>query len=101
MRRFVKEGNDFNNASDTKAAIEWYGEGGEMKRCYITDAEIQESFQNVKKYSMADIQLLKNFSSETESLETLTFWESFYHWENFRIMVLHKVRKSLPGIQKS
>ena len=28
-------------------------------------------------------------------------WASFYHWESFRFIVLHKVRKSLPGIQKS
>ena len=31
MRRFIKEGNDFNNAGDANAAIVKYGEGGEAK----------------------------------------------------------------------
>ena len=44
---------------------------------------------------------MNNFSFESESLEKRTVWASFYRWESFRIMVLHKVRKCSPGIQKS
>ena len=44
---------------------------------------------------------MNNFSFESESLGKRTVWASFYRWESFRIMVLHKVRKCLPGIQKS
>ena len=50
---------------------------------------------------MSGIQDLKNFSFESESLEKRTMWASFYHWEGFRIVVLHKVRKNLSGIKKS
>ena len=76
-----------------------------MKECYATEAEIKDSFQNIKKHNMAGIQALNNFSLESESLEKrsgqVLVWEIFYHWESFRIMVLHKVRKSLPRTQKS
>ena len=72
-----------------------------MKGCYATDAEIKDSFQNIKKHNMAGIQALNNFCFESESLEKCTVWASFYRWESFRMMVLHKVRKSLPRIQKS
>ena len=44
---------------------------------------------------------MNNFSFESESLGKRIVWASFYRWESFRIMVLHKVRKCLPGIQKS
>ena len=50
---------------------------------------------------MSGIQDLKNFSFESESLEKRTMWASFYHWEGFRIVVLHKVHKNLSGIKKS
>ena len=50
---------------------------------------------------MAGIKALNNFSFESETLEKRTVWANFYHWESFRIMVLHKARKSLAGIQKS
>ena len=40
-----------------------------MKECYATDAEIKDSFQNIKKHNMAGIQALNNFSLESESLE--------------------------------
>ena len=73
-----------------------------MKGRYATDIEIQDSFQNIKKHSMAGIKALNNFSFESESLEKRTMWTSFYPWESFRTMVLHvhEVRESLPGIQK-
>ena len=57
-----------------KAPIEWYkgkGEGREegreegLKGCYATVAKIQDSFQNMKKYSMVDIKTLNNFSLES------------------------------------
>ena len=41
-----------------------------MKGCYATDAEIQDSFQNIKKHSMAGIQALNNFSFESDSLKS-------------------------------
>ena len=40
-----------------------------MKGCYATDAEIQDSFQNIKKHSMAGIQALNNFSFESDSAQ--------------------------------
>ena len=43
MRRFINEGNDINTANDMKVAIELYGE---VKCCYATVAEIQDSFQS-------------------------------------------------------
>ena len=54
-----------------KAPIEWYkgkGEGGGeegLKGCYDTVAKIQDSFQNMKKYSMVGIKTLNNFSLES------------------------------------
>ena len=55
-----------------KAPIEWYkgkGEGGwgeeGLKGCYATVAKIQDSFQNIKKYSMVGIKTLNNFSLES------------------------------------
>ena len=72
-----------------------------MKECYATDAEIQDSFQNIKKRSMAGIQVLNNLSFESDCLKSKTMWASLYDWESFRYMVLHKVRKRLPRIQKS
>ena len=63
-----------------------------MKECYATDAEIQDSFQNIKKRSMAGIQVLNNLSFESDCLKSKTMWASFYDWESFRYMVLHKVR---------
>ena len=53
-----------------KAPIEWYkgkgeGGGGEgLKGCYATVAKIQDSFQNMKKYSMVSIKTLNNFFVE-------------------------------------
>ena len=41
-----------------------------MKGCYATDAEIQDSFQNIKKHSMAGIQALNNFSFDSDSLKS-------------------------------
>ena len=61
----------------------------------------QDSFQNIKKRSMAGIQVLNNLSFESDCLKSKTMWASFYDWESFRYMVLHKVRKRLPRIQKS
>ena len=72
-----------------------------MKGRYATDIEIQDSFQNIKKHSMAGIKALNNFSFESESLEKRTMWASFYVWESLRITVLRKVRESLPGIEES
>ena len=53
MRRFINEGNDINTAKDMKVAIESYGE---VKGCCATVAEIQDSFQSMKKHSMTGIQ---------------------------------------------
>ena len=72
-----------------------------MKGCYATDTEIQDFFQNIEKHNIAGIQTLNKFSLESESFEKRTMRASFYHWESFRIMVLHRARKSLLGIQKS
>ena len=52
-----------------------------------------KTLQNVKKHSMS------NLSFESENLEKRTILASLYHWESFRIMVLHKARKNLTGIQ--
>ena len=41
-----------------------------MKGCYATDAEIQDSFQNIKKHSMTGIPALNNFSFESNSLKS-------------------------------
>ena len=45
-----------------------------MKGFYATDAEIQDSFQNIKRHSTAGIQALNNFLFEFESLEKSTVW---------------------------
>ena len=65
MRRFINEGNDINTANDMKVAIESYGG---VKGCYATVAEIQDSFQSMKKHSMTGIQALNNSLFESAGL---------------------------------
>lgn len=52
-----------------KAPIKWHkGKGGGkegLKGCYATVAKIQDSFQNMKEYSMVGIKALNNFSLES------------------------------------
>ena len=71
MRRFINEGNDINTANDMKVAIELYGE---VKCCYATVAEIQDSFQSVTKHSMTGIQALNNFLFESAGLRA---WKTY------------------------
>ena len=89
MRRFINEGND---ANDMKVAIESYGE---VKGCYATVAEIQDSFQSMTKHNMTGIQALNNFLFESAGLRA---WKAynvgtgrFFRWHSFRSMVLHKI----------
>ena len=71
MRRFINEGNDINTANDMKVAIESYGE---VKCCYATVAEIQDSFQSMTKHSMTGIQALNNFLFESAGLRA---WKAY------------------------
>ena len=54
-----------------KVAIELYGE---VKCCYATVAEIQDSFQSVTKHSMTGIQALNNFLFESAGLRA---WKTY------------------------
>ena len=65
MRRFINEGDDLNTANDMKIAIDSYGE---LKGCYATVAEIQDSFQSMTKHSMTGTQALNNFLFESAGL---------------------------------
>ena len=54
-----------------KVAIESYGE---VKGCYATVAEIQDSFQSMTKHSMTGIQALNNFLFESAGLRV---WKTY------------------------
>ena len=71
MRRYINEGNDINTANDMKVAIESYGE---VKGCYATVAEIQDSFQSMTKHSMTGIQAQNNFLFESAGLRV---WKAY------------------------
>ena len=71
MRRFINEGNDISTANDMNVAIESYGE---VKGCYATAAEIQDSFQSTTKQSMTGIQVLNNFLFESAGLRA---WKAY------------------------
>ena len=65
MRRYINEGHDIKSAGGMKAAID---SSGGVKGCQAGVVKLQEHNQTMKKHTMSGIQVLKNFSFESEGL---------------------------------
>ena len=94
MRRFVNEGNDIDNASEMKSAIESYGW---VKGCYGALAEIQEPRQSMTKHSMTGILALNNFLYEPAGLRVWKAYNvgpaSYSHLHSLESMVFHRAQQ--------
>ena len=70
MRRYINEGHDIKSADDMKAAIDSSG----VKGGQAAVVKLQEHNHSMKKHTMSRIQVLKNFSFESEGLR---IWKAY------------------------
>ena len=68
MRHYISEGHDIKSAADMKTAID---SSGSVKGGQAGVVKLQEHNRTMKKHIMSGIQVLKNFSFESEGLRIL------------------------------